>query len=124
MNQDKADEVLSGYNRERYIPALRDLPDQKGRSDAPSRRHFVKANRVEVIGDPDGLLRGTWLPLDEAERMLEEGDFYSNGTRLRIVIGSRSQEATVRIKHQKTHLETQTGLHQFQGNIPKTLDKS
>lgn len=103
MNLDPAMKVIFGR---RVIPLQADSDFEgmgRGRSDSPSRRHFVKVCRWEVVGSPDGLIRGSWLPSKEAKRMLDQGDFYQDGTHLKIY--SHNGEVDVWVKGTKLFLD-------------------
>jgi len=66
------------------------------------KRHFVKANRWEVVSSPlNGYLRGTQLPTSEAKKMLSYGDFYDDGTCLHIY----PEDVLVWVKGRKLYLD-------------------
>lgn len=58
--------------------------DEVDTESSQGRRHFIKSNRWQVISDPDGYLKDTWLPTAQAKQMLSDGDFYSDGTKIKI----------------------------------------
>lgn len=60
------------------------VTDEVEATEAQGKRHFVKSNRWEVLSDPDGYLKGTWLPASHAKEMLSDGDFYVEGTVIKI----------------------------------------
>jgi len=59
--------------------------DETSATEAVGKRHFVKSSRWVVLGSPDGLLKGTWLPTAQAKQMLSDGDFYDEGTTIQIL---------------------------------------
>jgi len=79
------------------------VTDEAEATEAQGKRHFVKSNRWEVLSDPDGLLRGSWLSTAQARQMLMAGDFYLDGTII-LILPERWQ---VRVKGKKIfHCET------------------
>lgn len=53
-------------------------------NDFRGKRHAKKQRRWEVIASQDAYLKGTWLDCIAARKMLLEGDFYPDYTRIRI----------------------------------------
>jgi hypothetical protein len=52
---------------------------------ARGQRHVVKTSRWEIVSSPtQGYMKGTWLPVPDAKKMLRQGDFYENGTCIKI----------------------------------------
>ena len=78
------------------------LQDEIDATQATGKRHFVKSSRWEVVSCPTyGSMRGTWLQSAEAKKMLALGDFYEDGSCLRIY----PDEVLVYVKGKKLFLD-------------------
>jgi len=83
-------------------------PDEVEATQVRGRRHFIKANRWEVISDSDGLLKGTWLPSLDAKQMLRVGDFYDEKTIIQILpVGLFVQVRGKKIFDRETNVEVE-----------------
>lgn len=69
------------------------------------RRHFVKAKRWEVVGCAEGFLKNTQLAERDAKQMLLDGEFYPDGTTIKIY----PTELIVRVKGHKIY-DVESGI--------------